>query len=601
MRNVAFLLLLLCLLGAVSCRQCAAYPPALLRADSLTYADPEAALSLLRSLDAEMAVAPEPVRMYHGLLTVKATDKAYLPHTSDSLMRSLLHHYENGGDPALLPEVYYYAGGTYRDLNDAPRALGYYQKALDAMADGHDNLRVRSVVHAQMGGILYRQRLYEEARKAHIEAYQCNLLLRDTVGLIHELIDIGNLWHSQNNLDSAFIYMNRALQLAREKQDEYMAGITYSQLATIHIESGEYKKAKEEINYSLKHVNRSNVSHIYSTLSKVYYHLGQKDSAAYYYDELLKYGNVYGKRAAYEGKYMLLMDHEQNEEAKALMQNYKEYTDSILRYTATESVEQMNSLYSYEQWEKENLRLRHAREQERALYRTVGITLASVILLLGGVILYYRQRKRLLTLEVSSMKHYQEEQYRRTSQYIEDNKCEIRTLTDSIDSLQAEIGSLHNEKQTLQDRNSALLREKEALLAKLEQQREKICHENELARIAVQEKDEAARRIATSEVYASLGSLIASEGHLTGDLLKQVESLLDEVCPDFRPWLLSHQLSAFNYAVCLLAKLGIPSTHIAQLNSRERSTVTHAKKNIYRQLTGLHGKPSDFDSFIQSL
>ena len=601
MRNAAFLLFLLCLLGAVSCRQRAAYPPALLRADSLTYADPEAALSLLRSLDAEMAAAPEPVRMYHGLLTVKATDKAYLPHTSDSLMLSLLRHYENGGDPALLPEVYYYAGGTYRDLNDAPRALGYYQKALDAMADGHDNLRVRSVVHAQMGGILYRQSLYEEARKAHIEAYQCNLLLRDTVGLIHELIDIGYTWRCINVFDSAFIYMNHALQLAREKQDEYMAGITYSQLAGMHLELGEYEKAKEEIGHSLKYVDRSNISSIYSILSKIYYHLGQKDSAAYYYDELLKYGNVYGKRAAYAGKYMLLMDREKNEEAKATLLAYKEYTDSIMEFTAIESVEQMNSLYSYEQWEKENLRLHHARERDRALYRTAGIALASVILLLGGVILYYRQRKRLLTLEVGSMRHYQEEQYRRTSQYIEHNQREIQALSEHIDSLRTEIDSLQGERQTLRERNAALLREKEALLARLEQQREKMRHENELARIAVQEKDDATRQIAASGVYAALEGLVASGGHITGDLLSEAERLLDEVCPRFRPALLPHRLSSFNYAVCLLTKMGISSAHIAQLNSRERSTVTHAKKNIYRQLTGLRGKTADFDSFIQSL
>ena len=380
-----------------------------------------------------------------------------------------------------------------------------------------------------------------------------------------------------------------------------MAGITYSQLASMHLELGEYEKAKEEIGHSLKYVDHSNIDYIYPPLSEIYYHLGQKDSAAYYYNELLKYGNVYAKRAAYEGKYMLLMDREKNEEAKATLLAYKEYTDSILRYTAIESVEQMNSLYSYEQWEKENLRLHHARERDRALYRTAGIALASVILLLGGVILYYRQRKRLLTLEVGSMRHYQEEQYRRTSQYIEHNQREIQALSEHIDSLRTEIDSLQGERQTLRERNAALLREKEALLARLEQQREKMRHENELARIAVQEKDDATRQIAASGVYAALEGLVASGGHITGDLLSEAERLLDEVCPRFRPALLPHRLSSFNYAVCLLTKMGISSAHIAQLNSRERSTVTHAKKNIYRQLTGLRGKTADFDSFIQSL
>ena len=66
-----------------------------------------------------MQQAPEYVQKRYHLLTIKANDKAYITHTSDSLILSLVDYYEHGGDPVYLGEAYYYAGSTYRDLGDA--------------------------------------------------------------------------------------------------------------------------------------------------------------------------------------------------------------------------------------------------------------------------------------------------------------------------------------------------------------------------------------------------------------------------------------------------------------------------------------------------
>ena len=52
--------------------------------------------------------------MRYKLLTIKANDKAYITHTSDSLILSLVDYYEHDGDPAYLGEAYYYAGSTYK-------------------------------------------------------------------------------------------------------------------------------------------------------------------------------------------------------------------------------------------------------------------------------------------------------------------------------------------------------------------------------------------------------------------------------------------------------------------------------------------------------
>ena len=102
MRKILILSLLFSLL-LLGCGGKHHYPTVLLMADSLCEVNPKAAIDTLDRLEKPMAQAPEPDRMYYRLLCIKAADKAYIPHTSDSLIRTVLDYYEHGGDPSLLP------------------------------------------------------------------------------------------------------------------------------------------------------------------------------------------------------------------------------------------------------------------------------------------------------------------------------------------------------------------------------------------------------------------------------------------------------------------------------------------------------------------
>ncbi len=147
------------------------YPPSLLTADSLASVRPDSALSLLKALERDTADMPLAHRMYYRLLCVKAADKAYLPHLSDSLIRPILYYYIKEGDPRLLPEAYYYAGRVYRDLGDAPQALDYFEQSLEAMRK-HENLEVKNKVYAQMGTLFLYQDMNSEALEALAVAYK---------------------------------------------------------------------------------------------------------------------------------------------------------------------------------------------------------------------------------------------------------------------------------------------------------------------------------------------------------------------------------------------------------------------------------------------
>lgn len=151
--------------------------------DTLADSRPDSALRLLAGMKRSMASASEAERNYYRLLLVKARDKAYIRHTSDSVILSLVDYYEHDGDKRLLPVAYYYAGRVYRDLNDAVKALKYFQKAENALAETGGSYSFEDKLHSQKGYLLIRQDLYAAALREFDKAYKYTVERKDTNGI----------------------------------------------------------------------------------------------------------------------------------------------------------------------------------------------------------------------------------------------------------------------------------------------------------------------------------------------------------------------------------------------------------------------------------
>ena len=123
-------ILLLSLIGFTACRHHTAYPLAMQQAEQLMNTRPDSALTLLQGMADTLAALPEETRMYHQLLTIQAKDKQYITHTSDSLINRIVSFYEDYGNSDRLMMAYFYQGSTYRDMNDAPRALKAFHQFL---------------------------------------------------------------------------------------------------------------------------------------------------------------------------------------------------------------------------------------------------------------------------------------------------------------------------------------------------------------------------------------------------------------------------------------------------------------------------------------
>ena len=63
---------------------------------------------------------------------IKAADKAYIAHASDTGILRVVDYYRAHPDSTLYAESLYYAGRVYSDLGDSPTALKYFQTSVSS-------------------------------------------------------------------------------------------------------------------------------------------------------------------------------------------------------------------------------------------------------------------------------------------------------------------------------------------------------------------------------------------------------------------------------------------------------------------------------------
>lgn len=223
-----------------------------------------------------MASKPKATQMYYQLLSIKAKDKAYITHTSDSLIKAVVEYYEDKKDRERLPEAYYYAGRVYRDLGDAPRALGFFQNALEISNEGTDR-KLIGLMHYQMGMIFLYQDIYDKALDAFNKSYHYSKLSADSVSMVYDLRDIGRVYTGLNNVDSTLCYYKKADQIAIKINNSYLIRIINQELTNIYTQLGEYEKANNAIKSSMRTLNNYPAPY-YATLADLYYATGKIDS-----------------------------------------------------------------------------------------------------------------------------------------------------------------------------------------------------------------------------------------------------------------------------------------------------------------------------------
>ena len=548
----------------------------LIEIDSLTYHYPDSAILCLRRLANIIEKQPIDIQKYYQLLSVKANDKAYVLHTSDSLVLSIISYYENRKD-ALLPEVYYYAGRVYSDLYDAPKALDYFQKAAELL-DGSTNYKLQKVVYSQMGHLLLYQDVYDEAMNAFRRAYHYCSLLGDQIGMIKNLCTIGETYTGYGRADSAMCYFQKAYKKAEMLNHEELVGKTKLYISELYNQLEQFDSARAII----KTYNAPSNMTYNEIVGEMYYGINQLDSAAYYYKKVVEENEMYTSQRAHLKLAEIAMAKGNAGFALEHLREYKELTTEITQLTNTETVHKMHSYYNYQLREKENNRLRLENiRQEKWI-----VACCSAILLLGCFIVAYyqysRRKRTLLHVQLEKLEQLKEEQYRKSTHFIEENK-------QKIEALEQQLQQHHRENDDMQ----------KLLLA----QKEQIRQMNERIKTDLEERELSENLFRRSEIYSKFHEAAGNEAvKLSPQDWETLRLKIDECYKGFTLRLRSiYSISDMELKICLLLKIGIGVTGIALLCGRTKSAIVSARKRLYEKFFAQKGRPEDWDEFILSL
>ena len=381
------------------------YPRELLVADSLTEVRPDSAVSLLRDSD-KWSDASEPVRMYYRLLCIKAKDKASNIDKGDSIVLSILDHYRDGGDPALLPDAYYYAGRYYAEMHDAPQALDYFHKAMELLQNS-ERTKLKGVVASQMGYLYDYQGLNDYALKMYKLSCKVAEQTRDDIGMMYGLLDIGTTYGFRNDADSALLFCLKALEIAKKTKDEEKVTMMLSQVARYYNMSHQYHKALPYIQQALRgKAHKSDYRSILSIAVTTYSHTQQEDSAIVFCNKLLGLNDMYGNLFAHKELIDYYVKKHEPEKALAEIGLYVAYDDSVKQITNTDALARAKALYDYQLRERENIKLKS--EKTRMSY-ILTICLIGIILSMLSLFLYYlfvRQRNKAFQYKLQRYKDY---------------------------------------------------------------------------------------------------------------------------------------------------------------------------------------------------
>lgn len=540
---------------------------------------PRAALAALDSIDP--AGLSEADRHYYDFLSLKASDKAYITHKSDSLILTLLDYYADGDE--LYPEVLYYAGRVYSDLGDMPTALSYFNRALDNVPDNPDNYRLRMRIVSQTGRLLTNLRLYDQAVGYLQESLRLDSLLDDPLATMYDLQLLGDIYLRDEQFDKAKPYYIAARKLATEvsPEDIYTQDLN---LSVITYYKGDTRRALNKIRPVLQNIDSLCKPLALTYAIEMYLDLDIRDTAYMLSQELIHQKIAYNKIGGYNlALSPKLIDFNPKDSLANMFETYRQLVENHISQNANQEALIQNASYNYSNHQKARAK---AEESNRILKQWLYITII-VILTIIIVILYSRQRYKTKLLRLRAEL---------------DNIRSLRVMLNSQedlsnDSVRESSSNLIEVSPSGQENSIKNL--KRQLYAELSS----ICSKNE-------KEDAIPEQIINSKSYQEISSCLKN-GNLiseTNSIWNELEEVILELSPNFkyRLYLITgEKLSDTDYQMILLIKCGFLPSQIANLIGRSKSTITFRRKKFSKAFfdseSGSKISSKQFDRLIRLL
>lgn len=558
--RILLLCLLLCLLWACS-RQ--ARDNRLVEIAAMVSDNPQEALDRLHRINSDSLSKAD--RHYFDFLTIKAKDKAYVYHTSDSLICDVINYAASHKKEGYYAEALYYAGRVYSDLGDSPNALRYYQEALDQFPDDTKDLNLKCRILNQTGYLLNILRLYEEAVPYISEALEINKTLNDTISVIYNLQLLGNTALRAGNFDQAQQYLNEALILG-ENFSKGVDPLTKAYLAQTKYRMGDLESALSLIRGLPEQSDSVTRNSALGYAANIYLKAGKLDSAYMYANQLIHSTDP----AHQETGYQVLLAPElrkftSTDSSIYYISRYRELLNSYHNQHKAQLAINQEALYNYQLHERERIKA----EKKGEIIRSWLTGIISFLVLALAYIFYlkYRHKNRVIRLQ-------------QALNLITELELQLKNSKNPS----APIATKPIEEELCKEKRNKIL-------SVLEESEDNI---------------EIESKVLESPTYLSLQQLIAQGNPLKENdpLWEELEKLVTSVSPEFRKkltLLTDGKLSVAEFQLALLIKCAIRPSHMLILLGRTNGALISRRNVLAKKIFDHKVSAKDFYKLIRLL
>jgi len=355
---------------------------------------PQEALLRLDSIDYDNLSSSD--RHYYDFLLIKANDKAYITHESDSLICDIIKYYSTHDKDGIYPETLYYGGRVYSDLGDLPTSLHYFQSALDHLPANTANKDLRCTVLSQTGRLLDALSLYDEAIPYIKAALEINRQNKDSINIIYNLQLLGGTNLRAYNYAEAEKLFKQALRLSSNFPD-YHTAKSKMYMAEVKLKSGQLDSALCYIRNTIDKVKPIVRNSALGYAANIYLKAGITDTAYIYAHELISNEDPTHKEIGYQ--VILSPELRKYSSLDSLNQYISNYRTILVDYYDNNqnklAINQQN-LYNYQLHEQGKNRA----ERLNYILKQWIIGFAFLLIILAFGILYFKNKNKANIIEL---------------------------------------------------------------------------------------------------------------------------------------------------------------------------------------------------------
>ena len=543
--------------------------------------DPEVALSMLDSLEIEVRGESDYIKNKFDLLRIRLNDKAYKLPTSDIMIKKLVTFFENDGSDADKQEVYYYAGSVYRDLQDSPRALEHFFKALDfanANPKECDSVML-SNTYSNINYLQYKVQNYNESLKAALKELEISKKTKTDVttpfshlGASYQAL--GRNREAEAAYDSVYSHIVQS-KTEMENQDIVVALLHhYSELKAM-------SKAKDCIKLIKGNPLEGTPTYTCLAMGEYYRTLGMADSAALYFDRILDEGtDILVKYDAAKLLFKMYCNAGDTEKTRSYAAAYMMFSDSLDFGKRQELAATVNNAYQYHLDQKREQDLKEEKERYKSI--SVIVFLAGALIASVTYILNFKRKQRHLR-EVAALSSELQRVSDDDKKLREDIKRKEKDLAESMASLKRSSSELDDVKKKLQRVNQELLENNDVLKKTEEQLEEKKEQNKTFIKLLHQSEFEGK----AEDVIRAVRAASKGKKEMTLAEWKQLYKAVDELYPTFHETILKQhrRVSDKEMQVLYLIRIGLSKQQIINMTDIARVTIWRWEKKFEWVLT----------------